>query len=208
MAPGTFQLPPAFDLGATAAFGLTGALAAVRRSYDVVGVFFLAAATALGGGLIRDGLFLGNLPPLAVRNPAYLAIVVAASALGLLLGKRMRHYERWIMVGDALGLGAYAVVGTQMSMQAGLAVLPALLIGALNATGGGLLRDVLAREEPFVFRPGEFYVLVAVAGAAAFAALERLAHLDAKTAALCAIAFTFALRLLAVKYRWRTRAVA
>ena len=54
----SFQIPIAFDLGATVAFALTGAMAARRRGYDIVGLFFLALASGLGGGLIRDGLFI------------------------------------------------------------------------------------------------------------------------------------------------------
>ena len=62
---GEFQLPALFDLGATFAFALTGALAAIRRGYDIVGVFFLALASGLGGGLIRDGVFIqGGTTPL------------------------------------------------------------------------------------------------------------------------------------------------
>jgi len=205
---GNFQLPLVFDIGATAAFALTGAFAGARRGYDMVGVFFLAAATALGGGLIRDGIFLRRGIPLAIENPLYLITVVVACTVGLLLAKRMRRFERWIVFGDALGLGAYAVVGAQMTLQAGLGITSALLIGVLNAVGGGLLRDVLAREEPFVFKPGEAYALVALIGAACFVLLAALLQVNVKRAALIAIAFTFSLRLLVVRYKWRTHPVS
>lgn len=208
MLTGNFQLPLAFDIGATAAFALTGAFAGVRRAYDVVGVFFIAAATALGGGLIRDGIFLRNGPPLAVRNPLYLLTVVVAATAGMLLARRMRHFERWIMLGDALGLGVYAVVGAQMTLRAGLNIPAALLIGVLNATGGSLLRDVLTREEPFVFKPGEFYALTALAGAVAFILLAAGFDVNAKTSAFVAIAVTVFFRYLTVKFKWRTRAAA
>lgn len=202
-----FHLSRAFDIGATATFAITGALAGVRRHYDVVGVFFLAAATALGGGLIRDAVLLRTGVPIAIQNPIYLETVIAACGLGFVLGKRIRHFERWIMLADALGLGAYAIVGTQMSLQEHLAPVAALLVGVLNATGGGLLRDVLAREEPFVFKPGEFYLLVALAGAVAFWLLLRYGHQSATHAAAIAIGLTFILRLLTVRFKWRTRAI-
>ncbi|MFZ1057181.1 MAG: trimeric intracellular cation channel family protein, partial [Opitutaceae bacterium] len=204
---GNFQLPLVFDIGATAAFALTGAFAGARRGYDMVGVFFLAAATALGGGLIRDGIFLHRGVPVAVENPLYLLTVVVACTAGLLLASRMRRFEHWIMFGDALGLGTYAVVGAQMTLQAGLGITAALLIGVLNATGGGLLRDVLAREEPFVFKPGEFYALVAFMGAACFILLAAVLQVDATASALAAIALTFGLRILTVRYKWRTHPV-
>jgi uncharacterized membrane protein YeiH len=180
----------------------------VRRNYDIVGVFFLALASGVGGGLIRDGLFLGHIPPVAITDSRYLVTVAIACAAGLVLGGRMRHFERWIGIVDALGLGAYAVVGAQKAIQAGLGVPAALLIGVVNAAGGGLLRDVLAREEPLIFKPGQFYALAALAGAVSFVGLAVFAGVDATAAAAIAIALTFLLRLLAIRFEWRTRPVA
>lgn len=205
---GTFELPLTFDFGATAAFALAGTFAGVRRNYDIVGVFFLALASGVGGGLIRDGLFLGHIPPVAITDSRYLVTVAIACAAGLVLGGRMRHFERWIGIVDALGLGAYAVVGAQKAIQAGLGVPAALLIGVVNAAGGGLLRDVLAREEPLIFKPGQFYALAALAGAVSFVGLAVFAGVDATAAAAIAIALTFLLRLLAIRFEWRTRPVA
>ena len=161
-----FQLPVWFDLGATFAFALTGAIAAIKRGYDIVGVFFLALASGLGGGLIRDGIFIpGTGPTPLLGDPRYIEVVLAATVAGAVLGGRIKKFHRFIAVIDALGLGAYAAFGVQKSLQAGLAVPAALLVGVINAAGGGLLRDIITGEEPLVFKPGQFYVLTAVAGA-------------------------------------------
>jgi uncharacterized membrane protein YeiH len=205
---GNFELPLSVDLGATAAFALTGALAGVRRRYDIVGVFFLALASGVGGGLIRDGFFLRQSPPVAITDSSYLVTVALACAAGLVLGGRMMHFERWITIVDALGLGAYAVVGAQKTLQAGLGVPAALLIGVINAAGGGLLRDVLAREEPLIFKPGQFYALAALAGAACFVCLAVYAGVSVTVSAGAAIGFTFLLRMLTIRFKWRTRPVA
>jgi uncharacterized membrane protein YeiH len=205
---GNFELPLSVDLGATAAFALTGAFAGVRRRYDIVGVFFLALASGVGGGLIRDGLFLRQSPPVAITDSRYLVTVALACAAGLVLGGRMRHFERWITIVDALGLGAYAVVGAQKTLQAGLGVPAALLIGVINAAGGGLLRDVLSREEPLIFKPGQFYALAALAGAACFVSLAVLGGVSATASAGAAIGFTFLLRMLTIRFKWRTRPAA
>jgi len=208
MLTGNFELPLAFDVGAVAAFALTGAFAGVKRGYDIVGVFFLSAATALGGGLIRDGIFLKGGAPLAVRNPVYIVTVAAACLAGLLFSSKMKRFERWITIGDALGLGTYAIVGVQMTLKAGLGIAPALFIGLINAVGGGLLRDVLAREEPLVFKPGEFYVLVALAGEVCFVFMAIVLRYNVKSAAITAIILTLVLRYLTVRFKWRTRPVA
>lgn len=208
MHDGAFALPAWFDLGATFAFGLTGAIAALKRRYDIVGVFFLALASGLGGGLIRDGVFLpGSSPTPLLSDARYIQVITAATIAGALLGRHVTHVRRVIALIDALGLGAYAVFGTQKALAAGLAVPAAILIGVINAAGGGLLRDVITREEPLVFRPGQFYVLTALAGAVTFVFLTVESALTATPAAIVAIGVTFIFRTLTIAFNWRTSAV-
>lgn len=204
-----FQLPVWFDLGATFAFALTGTLGAMKRGYDIVGVFFLALASGLGGGLIRDGVFIqgaGTTPLLT--DPRYIEVVAIATIFGALFGREIKRFHRMVAVIDALGLGAYAAFGTQKSLQAGLAVPAAILVGVVNASGGGLLRDLLTGEEPLVFKPGQFYVLTAVAGAVTFVFLTVQLELAATPAALGAIAITFIFRALTITFNWRTTPVS
>ncbi|MEO6876827.1 MAG: TRIC cation channel family protein [Opitutaceae bacterium] len=208
MQDAVFQLPAFIDLGATLAFGLTGAVAAIKRGYDIVGVFFLALASGLGGGLIRDGVMINHqgATPL-LTDPRYLETIVVATLAGALLGRHMRHFHRGIAIIDAVGLGAYAAFGTQKALHAGLAVPAALLVGVINAVGGGLLRDILTREEPLVFKPGQFYVLTAFAGAVTFVFLTVELEVPATRAAFTAIALTFVFRALTIVFNWRTAAV-
>jgi len=202
--PTIFTLPVWFDLGATFAFALTGALAAIKRGYDIVGVFFLALVSGIGGGLIRDGIFLQEgITPLLTR-PNYLYVICAAVLIGIVMGERMRHFNRVIAVVDALGLGAFACFGVQKSLMMGLGPIAAVFVGVVNAVGGGLLRDVITREEPLTFRPGQFYVLVALAGALLFVALAVQSSIEATTAAFISIAVTFLFRILSIIFNWRT----
>lgn len=204
-----FALPAWFDLAATFAFALTGALAAIKRGYDIVGLLSLAIVSGIGGGLIRDGIFLQQtgITPL-LTNPAYLYVIGAAALLGMLVGERLHQFNRVIAVVDALGLGAYACYGVQKSLLAGLGPTAAVLVGVVNAVGGGILRDLLTREEPLVFKPGQFYVLVAVAGAVSFVFLTVQFGLPATTAAWVAIGLTFVFRALTIIFNWRSEAVA
>lgn len=209
MLPGTFQVPPAFDLGATFAFALTGALAGIKRGYDIVGVFFLALVSSIGGGLIRDGVFLpehGATPLLT--DPRYIELIVVATVAGALFGGHVKRFHRLIAVIDALGLGAYAAFGTQKALHVGLAVPAAILIGVINASGGGLLRDIITREEPLVFKPGQFYVLTALAGAVTFVFCSVTLDLTATPAAIAAVAVTFVFRVLTIVFNWRTAPVS
>jgi uncharacterized membrane protein YeiH len=209
MTANTFTLPIWFDHGATLAFALTGALAAVRRGYDIVGVFFLALACGLGGGLIRDGIFISSeIGTPLLTDPRYIELVVVATIAGALFAKHVKRLHRFIAIIDALGLGAYAAFGTQKALHAGLAVPAAVLVGVINASGGGLLRDIITREEPLVFRPGQFYVLTAVAGAVTFVFLSIQLGLSATHSALVAVAVTFVFRVLTIVFNWRTSPVA
>jgi uncharacterized membrane protein YeiH len=203
-----FTLPIWFDHGATFAFAVTGALVAIRRGYDIVGVFFLALVSSIGGGLIRDGIFIprGEPTPL-LTDPRYIELIVVATVVSTLFGRHVKRFRRTVALIDALGLGAYAAFGTQKALQAGLAVPAAILIGVINAAGGGLLRDILTREEPLVFRPGQFYVLTAVAGAVTFVFLSVTLGYSATAAALVAIAVTFVFRVLTIAFNWQTTAV-
>src|SRR5215203_543622 len=117
-----FYLPPLFDISAVFFFALTGALAAVRRGYDLVGLFTMAFVTGLGGALIRDGLFLQNGPPALTRDGRYVIAVVAGCVVGGLLGHVLERFRRGIAVLDAIGLGAYSVVGVSKSLAAGLSI--------------------------------------------------------------------------------------
>jgi uncharacterized membrane protein YeiH len=204
-----FQLPAFFDLGAVFAFALTGALAGIRRGYDIVGVFFLALVSSIGGGLIRDGVLLpGNGPTPLLTDPRYIYLTVAATVVGALFGRHVKRFHRLIAVIDALGLGAYAAFGTQKALHADLAVPAAILVGVVNAAGGGLLRDIITREEPLVFKPGQFYVLTALGGSVAFVVLTVEWGMPATPAAVVATVVTFALRILTIVFNWRTTPVA
>jgi uncharacterized membrane protein YeiH len=203
-----FQLPLGFDLAAAFLFAVTGALAAVRKGYDLVGVLVLSLATGLGGALLRDGVFLGVRPSPVLADARYLASVLAGGAAGAFFARHLHRLRLVLVLVDALALGVYGVVGAQKSLAAGLPFLAAALVGTVNAVGGGVVRDVLVREEPLIFKPGEFYALASLAGCVTFMALAASRAVTEEVAALSGIALAFLLRLLSIRLRWRTGAFA
>ena len=204
---GEFTLPIEIDLAATLLFGLTGGLAAMKRGYDVIGLFALVFVTAVGGGLIRDGIFIQQGPPAVTTHPGYMAVVVLACLITVVFRGHIFRFNKIIAWIDALGLGAYAVVGVQKSLDAGLTEGSAILVGVINAAGGGLLRDILVRDEPLLLKPGQFYVLAAIAGCALFAVLAVQSKMEATKAAGIAIGATFILRVLAIQFNWKSRSI-
>ena len=203
-----FFLPVWFELGAVGLLSMSAAIVAMKRGYDVVGVAALSLITGMGGGLIRDGIFIQQGPPAMTTDPRYIQIALVGALVGGLLGDRVNYFRRIIAGVDALALGAYTVFGVQKSLGAGLSVPAAILVGVINAAGGGLLRDVISNEEPLVFRPGQFYVLVALSAATLFVVLTVQMGWAPMTSAWVVIGATFIFRTLTILFNWKTAAMA
>lgn len=206
MLDGPFQLPVAFDVAAAFLFAVTGAMAGVRKRYDLVGILVLALATGLGGAFLRDGLLLQQGPAAVLTDGRYLLGVLGGGLTGAYFGRHLQRVRLVIELVDALGLGVYGMVGAQKSLAAGLPLVSVALVGCVNAVGGGVLRDVLVREEPLIFKPGEFYALAALAGVLLFIGLAAGLHLPEETSALAGIGLAFMVRILSIRLGWRTGA--
>lgn len=192
---------PALDLIGIATFAISGALLAIQRDFDIVGIAILAVATALGGGILRD-LMLGATPPAAFTHWEYLAIPLAAAALALVAHHQLEHLSRPLLLFDAAGLGLFTVAGTVKALEHGLAPLAAATLGVTTAAGGGVLRDIIARETPALVRPdSELYALAALVGALLIATTW---HLNAYTPPLGTLtaAAIFTTRYLALTHHW------
>src|SRR5215212_3620481 len=87
-------LPIWIEVAATFLFSITGAIVAIRRNYDLVGVFVLALASGLGGGLLRDGLFIQAGPPAAMRHSYYIFAVVAGSIVAICFFSRVERIPK------------------------------------------------------------------------------------------------------------------
>jgi uncharacterized membrane protein YeiH len=189
------------------AFG--GALAAVRDTrykYDLVGVTGLALASALGGGITRD-LILQKGPPLAFADARYLITALAGAVLGMMLAQRIgKNTERAIVFIDAAALGLFSVAGSTRALNAGMTRLPALLLGAATAVGGGCIRDVLSGRTPKIFERGELYAIAAAFGAGVFLVCDAF-KLPREVSTIAGSACGFGLRLLALRYHWQTRPI-
>jgi uncharacterized membrane protein YeiH len=196
-----------FDLLAVFMFAVSGALAAIRKKYDFIGVLMLAFVSGIGGGLIRDAIFIQAGPPKAVTDSNYLIVILIAFFLSMIFHGRLQRLRRTILIVDALGLGAYGVVGAQAALLGGLVPLAAIVVGVFNATGAGLIRDVLTREEPIIFKPGQFYAGAAIAGCTVFIVLVVTLNADDTLAAIVATAVAFTIRLLSVLFNWQTTSI-
>lgn len=190
----------------TVAFAVSGAMTALHKQMDMLGVTVLGLITAVGGGMVRDVL-LGQTPPAIFSDPVTVLTAVAASilvfspAVRRLLLKTRRIYDLTLRLADSLGLGIFTVIGAQtacgvLEQSNWFAI---AFLGTMTGVGGGVLRDVLAGDLPYIFRK-HIYALASLFGALVWVALHRWWNDTA--ALLIGVAVIVAVRLLAAHYRW------
>lgn len=159
------------EIVGTAVFAASGALAGLQRQLDAFGVVILGVCTACGGGVIRD-LTLGITPPVMFCQPAYALVAMGVSALVFLpavrhlLAVESRAYELVMLWLDSIGLGLFTVVGVQCAFQQAQDYNLFLLVfvGVITGVGGGVLRDVLSNQKPYIFVK-HFYACPTLIGA-------------------------------------------
>ena len=166
MKPAPPQLTIAVEAAAVVVSAISGMITAARARMDVVGTFTLALVTAFGGGTLRD-ILLERRPFFWVSSKEYvfltlllcLAFVYSRKAFALAGALDSRA----VFV-DALSLALFSLTGVRYALEAGLPPLPASLMGVITGTFGGVLRDVLIREIPAIFRPGPLYAAASFLG--------------------------------------------
>jgi uncharacterized membrane protein YeiH len=197
------------DFAGVFAGALAGALETKQNreyQFDFVGVIGLGFISALGGGITRD-ILLQHGPPLAFTDIRYLLIALAGGLLGLLCGSNSgKKLGRVLILVDAAALGLFAVAGSTRAMAIGFSFLPALLMGIITAVGGGSLRDVFSGRTPKVFERGEPYALVAAIVSALFLLTDYWTA-NGKLSTSISVAAGFMVRIAALRFRWKTRAV-
>jgi uncharacterized membrane protein YeiH len=204
----TAFLPPAFDFAATFVFAVSGALLAAKRGYDITGIFIIALVSSTGGGLFRDGLFIQDGPPRLLQYPNYLLLVAAATVIVAGFGhlvRRVRHFDKLVSLVDAMGLGAYAVVGMTIAEANHLGAVSMIFVGMVNAAGGSFARSIILAQESRLLRPGTLETTAALMGCALFLFLKHFQPQSPILAAWITILFVFAIRALSVYFNIRTK---
>lgn len=193
----------------TIAFASSGTMVGIEKEMDIFGIMVLAVTTALGGGLVRD-LVLGNTPPNMFGNWIYaLTAIITALVLFLVVylkkdalhSKWMVGYERVMVLLDAIGLGAFTVIGIETALRFGHQddTFLLLFVAVMTGVGGGLLRDVMAGNMPYIFVK-HIYAVASLTGAVVCIAIGR--RWGYSSGMVVGAAVVLVLRMLAAKYRW------
>lgn len=190
------------DLAATALFAFEGAAAGALAGLDLLGTLVVGFAVGLAGGMIRDVL-LGDLPPAALRSPSLIGVAAGSALGGFVLVGALDVVPELVRVGmDAAGLALFAVLGAQRAFDHGCNVWVISIMGALTATGGGVVRDVLLNRIPSILIDGTVFATAALIGAALCGALLMLG-VRAQAALWSGLLVVFSLRMISVILDWR-----
>jgi uncharacterized membrane protein YeiH len=188
----------ALDLSGTFVFAVNGALTGLRAArLDIIGMVALGIVTAVGGGIVRDVL-IGAVPPAAFKSWPYLAVAIAGALLAFFFSRLLGRFALLIDILDAAGLSLFCVTGATKSLQYGLGIVPAVILGAVTGAGGGTIRDVLVRRVPTVLTSG-LYAIPALVGAA-IAVIAVRAGVYGVPAALGAALACFLIRAAGIRY--------
>lgn len=193
----------------TIAFASSGAMVAIKKELDLLGVIVLGATTAVGGGMLRD-IIIGNVPPNLFKDPIYVLLafitvmilfIIVRCNQQILASHSIEMYEKVMNIFDAVGLGAFTVVGIDTAVIAGYGNYHFLIIflGVITGVGGGLLRDIMAGETPYILKK-HVYACASIVGAVLYAYLKDFINGDAAmVTGACAVVM---IRMLAAHYCW------
>lgn len=149
------------DVSGVLLMGIIGGTLARHRGYDIVGFFFIAMLSALGGGMLRDVL-INQGTVAAMSQPEYLILAFTGAIIARFTYFKGRAWEFLESHGDALVSALWAATGASKAIQYGLPILPTIMMGVFTATGGGMIRDVVTGREPSVFGGNQPTVIPAV----------------------------------------------
>lgn len=195
-----------FEIIGTVAFALSGAMTGLQKRMDIFGVAILGLTTAVGGGVIRD-IVLGQTPPAMFSDPLYalvaigVAIVAFFPSVRRLFDKGHTAYEVVMLLMDSVGLGVFTVVGIRVAHEVTVADNPFLMlfVGVVTGIGGGVLRDIMAGNTPYIFIK-HFYASASLIGALVCIGLWH--WLGETVAMIAGAAVVIVLRLLAARFHW------
>lgn len=199
----------AMEFVGTIAFACSGAMIAMQRRLDYLGVVVLGITTAVGGGILRD-IIIGQIPPSLFLKPTN-AIIAFWVDTCLFVTVKMRwnnylhlqskEYDDIMNLSDALGLGIFTATGINTAITAGFGdyTLLCAFLGVITGVGGGILRDILSGQTPAVLRK-HVYACASIAGAVTYISLLPIANQDISM--LLSSLVVLVIRILARKYNW------
>jgi len=186
------------DLFGVLVFAISGALSAIERGFDIMGVLIIAFITAVGGGITRD-VMLGATPVSCMADINYPIAIFVGVLLSVSFMHRFFKLRKTLTLFDAIGISVFTIIGLEKSMQYEIVLPMQIFLGMISAVGGGLLRDVFCNNTPLIFHK-EIYASACALGGLVFMATHSI--LPEWIATLLSATTIFIVRILAVRNKW------
>ena len=150
------------DISGVLLMGIIGGTMARKRGYDIIGFFFIAMFSSLGGGMVRDVL-INRGTVAAMSQPEYLYLAFTGALIARFVYFKGKTWDYLQAHGDAVVSGLWAATGAVKAITYGLPLIPCIMMGVFTATGGSMIRDIVMGREPSVFGDNQPTVIPAVA---------------------------------------------
>lgn len=187
-----------FEIIGTIAFAISGAVTGIEKKLDIFGITILAIITSVGGGVFRD-IMIGNTPPTAFVDPTSSVVSIFTAFVVFFFYEKMKKFKIIIMISDALGLGVFTAIGCRTAMIHGASnAFLVITMGLSTGVGGGMVRDILVKNVPFVLSR-EVYAIASIIGAFAF--YSFYGYLPEMISLYLCCGITFIIRILSVIYK-------
>lgn len=183
----------------TAAFAISGVIAAMEKKLDLFGIFIIASVTAMGGGTLRDVLM--DVPVSWMLHPEYMFIVLISAIVAVLFANTIKQFQKALLLFDAMGLGLFTILGLQKGLLLGLHPVICITLGTITACFGGVVRDMLLNTIPMLFHKKEIYATACILGGALYFVLREI-YFPAAVIDITCIVIIVLVRLVAVKKNW------
>ncbi|KWV93291.1 trimeric intracellular cation channel family protein [Erythrobacter sp. YT30] len=187
------------DIAGIAIFALSGALVAAHERQTFVTMAFFALVTGVGGGTVRDLLI--DAPVFWMTDP-WVAVVCLAMALIAWFTPVKVWDGKLLDYADAIGLAAYAVLGSAKAIAYGIPPVPAALMGIITGCVGGVIRDVVAGRPSIIMQPELYVTAAALSSAITVLGMMFAEAIGIVDAAIWGAAFVagFCLRAAAIRF--------
>ncbi|MCM3237610.1 trimeric intracellular cation channel family protein [Heyndrickxia oleronia] len=182
----------------TIAFAISGAIVAMEEEYDILGIYILGIVTAFGGGAIRNLLIGVPVSALWEQGVLFQIALLSITLIFLFPHNLLRHWQKWGNFFDAIGLSAFAIQGAIYAKNMGHPMSAIIVAAVLTGSGGGIIRDVLARRKPLVLQSEIYAVWAILCGAAIGLGIAKQ-----PIELYLLFIFTTILRVLSYSYKWR-----
>ncbi|TDT67893.1 putative membrane protein YeiH [Hypnocyclicus thermotrophus] len=187
-----------FNIIGVIAFAISGALKGLKHELDIFGIIVLGGITAVGGGIIRDIIL--NKIPIIFMNELDIYIAISSAIITYTVGKKLEFFSLYVKIFDAIGLATFVVIGSKIALNNNMSILGTGILATLTGVGGGVVRDILVKEIPFILKEDIYATLCFFGGMIYWVINKKFYTEDDLVYNMMFIFIIFIFRILAIKY--------